>query len=196
MIPTISSPDLPRVMARLDDLAKLAPERRKKALGVAIREVERNAKRIARSGGVFSRRSTGTLARSLRGSVVSTTLAVLNVGVQYGLIQDHGGVTRPHPIKLRFAKAFAFPSSFGSANAVRSVGKSGRMGKFQRRGASVRGTAAGYWVGSGSKGTPGVINHPGSRIPATNYSWKAYLASREEIRKQIADAMLGRGVYA
>lgn len=149
---------------------------------------------------MFSRRSTGRLAASLRGRVASTTMAYLAVGVEYGLIQDHGGVTKAHPIKLRNAKAFAFasgPGGFSNAARIGSSKKFARIGSSRISRASAAGKSiTGMTIVSGSKGTPGTINHPGSRIPATNYSWKAYLASRDLIRQQISDAMLGRGVYA
>ncbi len=200
MIPKIQSDDLPRQVARLEEIAKLAPERRRSILGYAIREIERAAKRIARSGGVFSVRSTGRLAASLRGRVESSTTAGLHVGVAYGVIQDQGGTTRPHEIRPRFKRALAFASRPGFAAMSLRV----RLGSARRRGGDFiyhsgpihfrEGAAAKLAARGAITGMTVVrsVKHPGSRIPPTHYSWKAWLASREGIREKIAEIMLGR----
>lgn len=194
MNPTITSPDLPRQMVRLADMARLAPERRKRALGICIREVERQAKRIATRAGVF-KTGAGKLSQSLRGRVFSTTTAGLTVGVAYGLIQDHGGKTRPHIIRPRFAKALMFPAGKGYAAMGLMIGKGanrqlltgGRTG-FQA-GAAAKLHAKGQMQGMMLLKH---VHHPGSRIPPTHYSWKAYLASRTYMQEQTRLAAMGR----
>jgi len=153
----------------------------------SIIAVERQAKINARSGAAFSSRSKGMLARKIGWKIEGDGAAVITSGVVYGRIQEFGGVTKPHDIPLRFAKAFAFASGGGGFSNAAKIGSSkvfARIGSNRiSKGIASGKTITGMTVVSGSKGTPGIIKHPGSRIPATHYTRNAF----ETVRPKIED---------
>lgn len=157
---------------KLDDLSKSAPARRREALRNCIVEIERKAKRIARSGGVFSDRSRGVLARSISHEVSSGgEEARLTVGVKYGLIQEFGGTTRPHIIRPKRAKVLAWSTGFKTMI--------GRGGRSLKKGRDVMAFAR-------------EVHHPGSRIKPKRYSWKALEQSMGYVLQQVRNVALGK----
>lgn len=176
---------------RLDSAIAATPATMRRVLTQMIIEVEREAKRYARSGGAFSSRSTGRLARSIGHQVSGSDIAILTTGVKYGMIQEFGGQTKAHEIRPRFAKALAFKTGAGFSSNVLRVGKgSGAMFhsgpvRFAAGAAAklaARGQLAGMTVVK-------AVHHPGSRIPGTHYAQKSFAEKRETIRELAATAI-------
>ena len=165
-----------RNIHRLQGLEAIAARQIDKLMDLSLIKIDEQVKIRARSGKAFSRRSVGILASRSGWKNLGGGQGVTTTGVVYGQIQEFGGTTKPHDIKLRFAKAFAFASGGGSgafSNAVR-IGSSKKLARIGSsrigRGALAGKAITGMTVVSGSKGTPGVIKHPGSKIKGTHYT--------------------------
>lgn len=166
--------ELSQNVRRLQGLENSTRQQIDKLMDRSLIKIDREVKIRARSGGAFSSRSTGMLARKSGWKNLGGGQGVITAGVKYGKIQEFGGTTPPHDIKLRFAKAFAFASGgggFSNAAAISGSRKlarigSSRIGKAMAAGKSITGMT----IVSGSAGTPGIIKHPGSRIPGTHYT--------------------------
>lgn len=91
--------ELDRYRTRLKRKAGKTDEEAAKVSLKAMLVIEKSARDIARSGIIFSSRSTGHLARNLKAVEKRTFLgsrgAVLTSHVVYAAIQNFGGETRP-----------------------------------------------------------------------------------------------------
>lgn len=171
----IVTDDLKRELYRVEGAIQATPAQMRRALGKAIIEVEREAKRTAPVGRYPGQGKVGgALKQSISNAVIGDDTAVLTVGVAYGSIQDKGGVTRPHIIR---AKDRPFVTNFswrkGNIVGARTVGRTGGMLAFKIGGQMIFRKQ---------------VNHPGSRIPPKHYARQAFENAKPQVEWVLKNA--------
>lgn len=183
----IETVELKENIYRINGMSNATQQQKAKLLVDALIMIDRQVKRYARSGGAFSRASTGNLARKSGWKVLDDGVGVITTGVVYGRIQEFGGVTKPHVIKPRFAKALAFKTGNGFASNFLKVG-SGPLALWHSGPIRVSGSMTAKQRAGFNKQLTGMtvvksVNHPGSRIPGTHYTRKSFEYVLPDIQK-------------
>jgi hypothetical protein len=147
-------------MRRLEGLTAASPQNLNKLIDRSMIKIDREVKIYARSGGAFSKRSTGMLARKSGWKNMGDGSGVATAGVAYGLIQERGGTTKPHEI---VAKARPYVTNFswrkGKIVGKKTVGRTGGVLAFMIGGKMIFRKS---------------VHHPGSKITGTHYTLKSY----------------------
>jgi hypothetical protein len=165
----IEASELGRNLYKLEGAMAASPAVMRRMLTQMMIRIDREVKTFARSGGAFSPRSRGILASKSGWKVSGEDIGVLTTGVAHGVIQEFGGVTKPHEIR---AKASPFRTEFswrrGQIIGKRERGQTGGVLAFQMGGRTVFAKS---------------VQHPGSRIPGTHYARKSFERVREEVKE-------------
>lgn len=189
----LDTTDLRRNIVRMGDLSRVSVEKKLLLVERSLLRIQKEARQYARSGGAFSRRSVGILARNINYKINSDGTGTITTGVKYGMIQEFGGQTKPHLIRPINGKALAFASGPGGYSNAARIGNgkkfhsvlSGRVSAAFAKGKSVTGmTVVNH------------VHHPGSKIPGTHYTRISFerqrLAIIKDARRMVASQAGGK----